>query len=110
MASPFENLKIIIKPLQNSGFSLSDFIHAFLENRNKGFEFRQIEKHFNSHLQYTFNETVMLPVYSTLTYKIMEKFEGPGKHLSTYNLDFKADDMRKITDTSYFHSQKLIFF
>jgi hypothetical protein len=102
MASPIENLKIIIKPLQNSGFSLSDFIRVFLENRNKGYDFAQIEKFFNTHLQYTFNETVMLPVYSTLSYKIMEKFEGPGKHLSTYNLDFKEDDMRRIIDISYF--------
>jgi hypothetical protein len=52
----------------------------------------------------------MLPVYSTLSYKIMEKFEGPGKHLSTYNLDFKEDDMRRIINISYYPTPKLIFF
>jgi hypothetical protein len=107
MATPFDTLKLILKPIQNSGFSLGDVIRAYLENRaiESPYESHELQKIFGSAL----NDCVMLPLYSTLSYRIQEKFDGPGKHVSTYNIDLHAEDMRKVIKRSLISCSPTLF-
>jgi hypothetical protein len=98
MATPFESLKIVIKPLMNQGFSLSDFIRAYLDNRNKLDNYNPFD--LQAIFGAVFHESVMIPLYSVLSFKLIEKFEGPGKHQSTYSLEFKSNEMNFVIDES----------
>jgi hypothetical protein len=89
MTTPLENLKILIKPLQNAGFSLSDFVKAYLENRNKTADLIALRKLFGD----VANETVIIPLYSSLSFKVQGKLDGPGKPVNNYTIDLNRTQM-----------------
>jgi len=102
MASQITNLGIIIKPLQNAGFSLSDFIQAFLDNENRSsrFDLVELEKMFGSVLY----ETPLMTPYANLSYRILAKFSGSGKHTISFNVEFNQRVLSRLITESKFSS------
>lgn len=98
------NLKIILRPLKNSGYSLSDIIKAFLEigGNRESYNAEQLEQIFGT----TLHSTISEPFYNSLSYRIQEKYGGVGKQVSSYSVEIPSRDMVYVIQNSKFSFTK----